>query len=85
MATKFNHKKAISDALRTVLQELADYKGISLEAYLKILSDEDLDRIESRMNDPIIGALAGYSTGEHDVSVRADDILHQLRFPDENE
>ncbi len=73
---------SIDDKMLPVLKQIADSKGLTLEDYLRGMLLEDIERIRERMNDPIIGLLADYNTGEDNVSERADDILHEEWQPD---
>jgi len=62
-----------------VLQTLAEMKHTTVEEILRGMVIEDLQRIQERMKDPIIGFL---DSGTGDIARRDEDILRDEWQPD---
>jgi hypothetical protein len=59
------------------LKRRAKSKGISVKELLsQILEQQAVDDISKPETDPLVGALDEFESDEDDVSLRADDIIH---------
>jgi hypothetical protein len=74
----------VEDEVYEVMEVLAEMRGVTVQEILQTITIDEIARIRSRINDPLVGALGPFVTGGGvtDTASNADDIIAQEWEPD---